>query len=145
MEYSLKVWTLIALGAGICLFAFWKGERAERIAGGLILANLALSVAGDFVFGRAMPLVQLVGDGVTALGLLALALRYASLWLGGAMLLYAVQFSLHSFYFVTNRPVDVLLAVINYFDFMGVLLCLAVGTAISARRRATRAVAQGAS
>jgi hypothetical protein len=145
MEYSLKVWTLIALGVGICLFAFWKGDRAERIAGALILANLALSVAGDFVFGRAMPLVQLIGDGVTALGLLALALLYASLWLGGAMLLYAVQFSLHSYYFVSNRPVDILHAVINNFDFMGVLLCLAVGTAISARRRATRTQVQGAS
>ena len=141
MQYSLKVWTLIALGAGICLFAVWKGDRAERIAGALILANLALTVAGDFVFGRAMPLVQLIGDGVTALGLLALALFYASLWLGGAMLLYAVQFSLHSYYFVTSRPIDILHAVVNNFNFMGVLVCLAVGTAISMRRRAARATA----
>ena len=40
---------------------------------------------------------------VLALGLLAVTLRYGSLWLGGAMLFYAAQFTLHSVYLVAGR------------------------------------------
>ena len=43
----------------------------------------------------------------TALCLLVIAVRYASFWLGGVMLLYAAQFSLHAFYLVTSRPIDI--------------------------------------
>ena len=121
--------------AGCCL-AFWKGGPAERIGGGVILtnlvllwfANLANPTASSGVFG-------LVVDGLTALGLLIVVLRYGSLWLGGAMLLYAAQFMLHAFYFVTERPKDNLHALINNTNFIGVMICLIFGTLLTWRRR----------
>jgi hypothetical protein len=59
------------------------------------------------------------------------------------MLLYALQFALHAFYSVTQRPRDLPHAVINNLDFFAVSLCLVIGTAVSSRRR-RRALAQAA-
>ena len=78
---------------------------------------------------------RLTLDGLTALGLLVIAVRYASFWLGGAMLLYAAQFSLHAFYMVTARPVDLLHIKINNMNFLGISACLALGTIVGWRQR----------
>ena len=59
----------------------------------------------------------------------------ASLWLGGVMLLYALQFSSHAFYIVTERASDRLHAIINNLDFTGVVVCLVSGTIVAWRRR----------
>ena len=50
------------------------------------------------------------------------------------MLLYAAQFTLHSFYFVIARPVDFFHATVNNLDFLLVIICLGVGTFVSVRR-----------
>ena len=42
-----------------------------------------------------------------------LVVRYASLWLGVTMMLQAVQFSLHAYYLVMERPHDLLHAWVN--------------------------------
>jgi hypothetical protein len=86
------------------------------------------------------PILSLCGDGLTALGLLGVALRYASLWLGGAMLFYAAQFSLHSFYLVTGRSSDTPLhIVITDINFIAIIACLVVGTIVAWRGRAAEA------
>ena len=127
----------LVLGISTCLLAFWKGGRAERIAAGLILGNIVLTVVGDSLFSRTyQPIIQQSSDGITALVLLVLTVSYGSLWLGGAMLLYAAQFTLHSYYLVTGRPTDNFHAAMNNLDFLGVLLCLGIGAAASWRRRA---------
>lgn len=126
------VWTLII---GTCLFALWKGGTPERSGAVLILTLSLVSALTDFVFPSETRLVgRLVADGVVALGFLGIAVRYASLWLGGAMMFQAVQFSLQAYYFVTARPHDALYAVVNNVDTLGVLACLALG-AITYRRR----------
>ena len=61
-------------------------------------------------------MLQLAGDLVCAVTLLMLVVRYASLWLGAAMLLQAVQFSLHAYYLVTDRPHDLIHAWVNNLD-----------------------------
>jgi len=120
----------------MCLLALWKGGPAERMGSGLILGIVVLRmISGGFFSPDIKPILIMIGDGATALGLLAVALRYGSLWLGGAMLLYAAQFTLHSYYFVTTRPNDRFHAVVNNSDFFGIILCLAIGTAVSWRRR----------
>lgn len=135
---------LLLLVLGGCAFAFWKGGPAERAGAGVILANLTLLWVADLVWAKiSSGALGLAVDGMTALALLVIALRYASLWLGGVMLLYALQFGLHAFYFVTERPFDLLHVVANNADFMGVVICLVAGTAVAWRRRAGR-VAQGA-
>jgi hypothetical protein len=130
--------TLVSLG---CIFSLWKGGAAERFGGAIVLANLLAAM----LIGNAQPLgsepvAELVVDGLTAVGLLGVVLVYGSLWLGGAMLLYAIQFTLHAFYFVSERAPDTLHAVVNNLDSLGITLCLIVGTAIAWRRR-SKAVA----
>jgi hypothetical protein len=131
---TVQIVSLVALA--ICVMALWKGTAAERMGSGLILGVALLRlISGGFFSPDIKPILIMIGDGMTALGLLAIALRYGSLWLGGAMLLYAAQFTLHSYYFVTNRPNDRFHAVVNNADFFGIILCLAIGTAVSWRRR----------
>lgn len=136
MPTSPIVLALTLLTLGICLLALWKGGQAERIGAGLILANALLSSVGDLLFPHMdLAVLWLVGDGLTALGLLIVAVVYASFWLGGVMILYAILFTLHSFYFVTNREVDLFHARVNNLDFLGISICLAIGTIIAWRRR----------
>ena len=136
MPTSPIVLGLIALTLGISLLALWKGGPAERIGAALILTNALLSNVGDLLFPDAIPaVVWLIGDGLTAVGLLVVAVVYASFWLGGVMILYAALFSLHSFYFVTGRPIDLFHARANNADFLGISICLAIGTIIAWRRR----------
>jgi hypothetical protein len=153
MSYALLLSAYYAITVAVCLLALWKGGPPERFGSGLILAIMVLqriisaalsSSTGHFP--PVDPVIRLIGDGVTAVGLLAISLRYASLWLGGAMLLYAAQFTLHSYYFVTHRPNDNFHAAVNNLDFVGITLCLAIGTVVSWRRRvvANRAAAKAA-
>ena len=108
----------------------------------MVLANLLLVMLVDtFLPVGSQPVGELIIDGLTAVGLLGVVLLYGSLWLGGAMLLYAVQFSLHAFYFVTERTPDRLHAILNNIDFSGIIGCLVIGTAVAWRRHARAAVA----
>jgi hypothetical protein len=137
MPTSLIVQFFSVLGVLICGLALWKGSIAERIGAAIISADMVLWMVGSSFLPRDYEkLIVLMADAVTALGLLAVALRYTSPWLGGAMLLYAVQFTLHSYYLVTERPDnDRLHVTVNNLDFLGVLLCLAIGTVTSVLRR----------
>ena len=121
-----------------CLFAFWKGGRAERFGAAIILGNLVTYIVNEtFLWGhlQGQQIISLVIDGVTAVSLLAVALIFASFWLGAVMLLYALQFSLHAFYFVTDRPRDTLHSIVNNTIFFAVCGCLIAGTALVWRRR----------
>jgi len=142
MPASLLAQTLSLLVLSGCLFSLWKGGPAERVGGGVVLATLLLTIlATTFLSVGVQPIAELVIDGLAALALLAVVLIYGSLWLGGAMLLYAAQFSLYSFYFVTERPNDRLHAIVNNADFMGITFFLVIGTAMAWRARARIAAA----
>jgi hypothetical protein len=122
----------------VCLFAFAKGGAAERIGAAIILADLIIGMIGQH-FSQNQIFV-LLRDGLTAIALLIIVLRYASWWLGGVMLLYALQFSLQAYYFVLERPRDDLLVIVNNADFLAVGLCLGAGTVAAwLRRRASTA------
>lgn len=140
MPTSPYVIALTILTLGICVFALLKGGQAERYGAALILVNALVSSVGDLLFPKAdLAVFWLIGDGLTAFGLLIVAVIYASFWLGGVMILYAVLFALHAFYFVTNKPVDLFHAQVNNADFLAISICLAVGTIIAWRRRAAAA------
>jgi hypothetical protein len=137
MPTSILLWAFIGLDLAVCGLALWKGGRAERLGALVILVNTFVFMAGDAVVPKPMiPLLLLADDAASALALLAITLRYASPWLGGAMLFYAAQFTLHSYYLVTERQTDLFHVVINNLNFIGVIFCLAIGTAIAWRRRA---------
>jgi hypothetical protein len=130
------------VGLAVCLLAFWKGDRAEQLGALLLVLNSVAFIGLALVLSPSTTAVLLLADdGLTALALLAITLRYGSLWLGGVMLFYAAQFTLHSFYFVTERAPDRLHAIINNFDFVAMMMCLAVGVSSSWRRRRRLAAA----
>ena len=120
---------------GACAFGLWKGGPAERIGSIVILCAMLAPLAFKAAPASVAPILNLVGDGLVAIVLLGLTLRYASIWLGVAMLLYAAQFALHSFYFVTERPPDRLHAIVNNLVFLGVSLSLWFGAVMAWRRQ----------
>jgi len=118
-------------------FAMWKGEAPERIGGSLNLAAGLFVVAADrFLSPDLVPIAQLVVDAALAMGFLFLAVRFASLWLGVALLLQAVQFSLHAYYLVTEAQHDWrFYGRINNIDTTGINLMIITGTVLAMRRR----------
>ena len=128
---------VIGLDVLAALFAAWQGDRAARIAGAVNLFNSVSLVIYGAVTGNAQAseVLELAGDLIWAVGLLMLVVRYASLWLGVTMLLQSVQFSLHAFYLVTDRPHDLIHAWVNNLNEVGITLCIVIGTVLAVRRR----------
>jgi hypothetical protein len=137
MSSSLQTYIILSLIlVAVCAYALWKGGPAERM-GSIVI--IVLSVTERFMHALPQgwwPIVALCGDALTALGLLVVAVRFASLWLGAVMLLYAAQFTLHSFYLVTGRNSDTPLhIVISDINFAAILFCLTAGTTLAWRSR----------
>jgi hypothetical protein len=127
-----------------CAFAYWKGGAAERLGSVVILcATLVPFLTRALAPADLSRVLDLVVDGLVGAAFLVLVLRYGSVWLGVTMLLYAVQFALHSFYFVTEKPVDRLHAQVNNIVFLLVSLTLWVGALLAWRRQRKPAAAKG--
>lgn len=121
---------------GTCLFAWIKGAAPERFGAALLLAGTIAALLIQLtlpVHARVTP--TLIGEGVLALGFLILAIRYAILWLGAAMILQGAQFSLHAFYLVMERERDFLFAVVTNLVTLAIILCILIGTTIAWRRQ----------
>lgn len=137
-SYALAI-AVLAFSLVSCAFALIKGGAQERMGAAIILANLVASAANEVFLQDQRILLGI--DALTAIALLPLTMRYASVWLGAVMLLYGVQFALHAVYFVLERPKDMLHVAINNTNFFAISVCLAVGTVMSwKRRRKTRAL-----
>ena len=128
-----SLWTLLI---AVSAFAYARGSMPERLGAGVIVTVAVVSVIGDVLLSeRGLLIARLLTEGLAAVGFLLIAVRYTSLWLGGAMIFQAVQFSLQAYYFVTHRAHDATYVVINNIDFFGILACLTAGTLASSRRR----------
>ena len=128
--------TIDILSALCCLFAFWKGGAAERAAAAAVTVNLLIGQIGHALAPELNSQIRLVNDGLAALILLVVAVRYATLWMGAVMLFYAAQFSMHAVYLVLERKGgDYLHALINNLDFIGINLCLVAGVIAAWRNR----------
>ncbi|HEY5070957.1 MAG TPA: hypothetical protein VII63_02900 [Caulobacteraceae bacterium] len=127
----------VGILAAVFAFAIWKGGRPERIGAALNLGAGILATALYYLLSiAAQPVALLAVDAALAAGFLFLALRYASLWLGAALLLQAVQFSLHAYYLVVNAHHDWNYMVINNLDTTGINVCIVAGTILAWRRQA---------
>jgi len=136
MPTSPIVQLLLVLVVAGCAFGAWKGDLPERIGALLILLNSALGLFGfPMLSDEAAYLFGMILDGVTACAFLVMVMQSGRVWLGAAMLIYAAQFALRSFYLVTDRPPDQLHAIVNNANFMAVIVCLVAGTAVAWRRR----------
>jgi signal transduction histidine kinase len=110
-----------------------KGAKAERIAAAIIVANVLIATA-NYATARSQ-LIDLCVDALTALALLPITMRYASLWLGVVMLVYSLQFGLDAYYIVLERPLDSLHAIVNNFDSIAISVSLVAGTIMTWMRR----------
>lgn len=132
----LAGWGLTVL---VVAFAWWKGGPPERAGAALVLAVAVLARVIDLSAPAEWRAVaHLANDALLGVGFLIVAVLYGSLWLGGAMLFQAAQFSLHAVYFVTDRLHDDLYAKINNIDTMGLMLCIVAGSIVAWRRAAVR-------
>lgn len=137
VSVRLLINTFSILGA---LFALWKGGRAERTAAIIVVVNTMVGESSHWLAPNSDDVIRMVNDGLTALGLLVVTVRYGAPWMGGVMLFFAAQFAMHSYYMVTERRTgDYLNALINNINFTGIIWCLIVGTAVAWRRRVTLA------
>jgi hypothetical protein len=120
---------------GVCGFALVCGGRPERLSAGIILVSAVIYQFNIYVPADVRPSTAILLDGVSALGLVFVTVRYASLWLGGVMVLQAAQFTLHATYILAERPLDRQYSEINntfVFIQMSILL---TGVLVSQHRR----------
>lgn len=129
-----------AVFLSVVLFAWWRGGAPERIAA---FALLGTAVLVEVIHGVAPKPAQaallLLMDGVLALTFLLSAMRYVRPWLGVAVVLEGVQFSLHAYFFVADEPHNYFYVIVNNLITIGVLLCVAVGTWLNHRRKGSSA------
>ena len=87
----------LLLLTGACLFAWLKGGPAERAGASLIGAAWVGSLAVQSLTPAAShEIYLLIFDFLLAFGLLAIAIRFASFWLGVAMVLQGLVLALHA-------------------------------------------------
>ncbi|HEX2560903.1 hypothetical protein [Phenylobacterium sp.] len=140
--YLLTIATLL-----VGVFAYWKGGPAEKICGvaNVVVAALYIVCQALIAAGAELQVMLLLIDCGLALVFLALAVRYASLFLGAAMILQAAQFSLHAYYMVSERLMDAGYRTANNVISWMVLACIVVATLVSwSKRRATASAARPA-
>ncbi len=124
-------WLLIAVA---CYGAWRWGGRPERGGAALVLVVLGAFVLAGLVRGDELVRgLYLALDGLFALGLLLLAMRYVRRWLGVALLLQGVQFSLHAYYLVASRRYDNLYILVNNLVSFGVVASLLFGVVLAWR------------
>lgn len=126
-------WTATFL---VCGLAWLKGSAAERWGGAIVLVGSFVSLLIQLLLpSRPEAIALLLSEGLYSLAFLMLALRYASPWLGGAMLLQAMQFGLHAYYIVAERRHDLTYGLVNNLNSAGVLVCILIGIFATWRRQ----------
>lgn len=138
MYQTLASQILLGIIVLSAVFAWWKGGRPERV-GALFNGVVAIGVTilQALLHESLGTLPILIADGVLAVGFLILAIRYASLWLGAAMLLQGMGFTMHSALLLgVVKPDYAYYAAMNVMS-LGVLLSIILGTAYAwaVRRR----------
>ena len=147
MYQTLQSQILLGLILFSVTFAWWKGGRPERV-GALFNGVIAVGVTviQALLNDALQTLPILIADGVLAIGFLILAIRYASLWLGAAMILQAMGFMMHSALLLglIADPEYAYYAAMNAMS-AGVILSIILGTAYAwaVRRRHARLAAGG--
>lgn len=137
---SLVFVLLWGVHIAVVALAWWRGGAAERFAASLLITSTIVAkliYMGLSESSQTLPLLAV--DGGLALGFLILSLRFVKSWLGIAMVLEGVQFSLHAYFLVADQPHDMIYAAVNNVVTGGVLICLLVGTIQHWRRRAALA------
>lgn len=119
-------------------FALWKGNVGARLAAVcVILLNLGVDLIRLSFAQATFETIELSMDLACAIALLFLAVRFANLWIGAAMIFQAAQFTLHSYYIVMDLPHDLIHAWIYNLDEVGLALSIVIGAILAMRHRVT--------
>lgn len=126
-------WSLIL---GVSFLAWRLGGRVERqVAILVVVMSLAITLIGLIPDKAIQKPSYFLVDGLFGAGLMIMAMRYTTAWLGVAVLLQAAQFSLHAYYLVAGKLYDSFYAMVNNLVSLGVLVCLVVGCVLAWRKR----------
>ncbi len=141
LPFVAMIGWLLILAA--CFLAWRLGGKPERQGALLVLTTSFLASFPGLIPDHDLQRgAFLAVDGLLAGGLLLLALRYARVWLGVAVLLQGVQFSLHAYYLVAGRRYDSTYGFVNNMVSLGVLCCLVAGTVLAWRASRQRVAAK---
>jgi hypothetical protein len=141
MFYQIEPYLALILMFATTAFAAWKGGSPERLGTGMIvIAWIAMLVAEAAARPQVPVVPYLVLDGLLAVGFLVVAVRYSSLWLGGAMICQAILFGAHALRLSDNTRVfwhglNVYLLVSNVVGFLVLFILIGGTCATIARRR----------
>ncbi len=89
----------LILLVGTCVFSWIKGGEAERLAAVAIAITWIVSMAAQTLIspqGLNREIALLIIDGLFAISLLVISVRYSSLWLGVAMMLQSGAIACHA-------------------------------------------------
>ena len=112
MHFDLIFVIEYALIAACTAFAYFHGGQVERM--GAIWFGVNMIVSAMVGLARlGSPVVQLVQDGIFALGLLPLTMIYVSYWMGALTMIAAALFTLEAMYLLADRPADLLYVWVN--------------------------------
>ena len=98
------LWIVGGATFAICLLAWMRGGAAERYGAAMVALSWTLVIVFQSLFANWGPSLwvvsvpMLVCDFLLSFGLLVLALRYASLWVGAAMLAQSAQLGIQAFF-----------------------------------------------
>ncbi|HEX4183813.1 MAG TPA: hypothetical protein VHY34_11210 [Caulobacteraceae bacterium] len=138
--YKIEPYLALILMFATTAFAAWKGGPPERLGSAVIIVAWVTMLIAEALARPNLPVVTyLVLDGLVALGFLVVAVRYSSLWLGGAMMCQAVSFGAHAIRLSDNTRVrwhgaNVYVLIMNTVGYL-VLFILIGGTFATIRRR----------
>ena len=126
--------------------ALMKGGAAERLGAALMIADWLLSLGSSLLAGQQIiEHVKIVPanlavfiDFFFSLGLLALALRFAKLWLGMALLLQGMMLAVHALALSADAPGFIIYATFLNATTTLLLFSLLAGTLGAWRKRALR-------
>jgi hypothetical protein len=145
MFNQLVSYVALLLMLATTVFAFWKGGPPERLGAATIVTVWIGTIAASLLtHSDASAISLLVSDAFAAVGFLVIAVRYSSLWLGGAMMCEAVSFVAHAMRLSDNARIlwhglNIFILIVNIASCL-VLLIFVGGTfaTIVRRRRADR-------
>ena len=145
MFHLIEPYVALLLMLATAVFAFWKGGQPERLGAAMIVVVwIGMMVAEALAYPTIPVTTYLVLDGLVTVGFLVVAVRYSSLWLGGAMICQAVSFGAHAMRLSDSTRIFshggyVYILIMNLVSYL-VLAILVGGTwaTILRRRRADR-------
>lgn len=127
------IWILIAVTLGL---SWWRGARAEQLGSTMVVvAGVAARMIHGLLPPEQQPIALLADEACLAFGLLIIAMKHVSPWLGIAMLLQATQFSLHAYYLVGEKQHDFLYKVVNNVNTVAILVAILSATLVTWRKR----------